>query len=141
MTNTSSRPPSMLKSIVTLTGLVLVVLGGGLAFASHWMAKLYGTTESVSGTNASRTARAAILALGILAWLGKKQDVKVLRTTVVPVLFVWFLVKGVVAYWAVANGAFEAGPGIAVLVFDAILAAAYAYYFFVMVVAKPEKSR
>jgi len=83
----------------------------------------------------------AILALGILAWLGRRQEAKALRTIVVPFLFVWFLVKSVVAYWAVANGAFEVTVGITVLVFDVILAAVYAYYFFVMVVTKPEKSR
>jgi hypothetical protein len=118
-----------LRFILTLTAITLTALGSGLVFATHRMAVLYGTAESISGTNAARTAGAAILALGILAWLGRNQEVKVLRYAVIPVLFVWFLAKTVVAYLAVVNGAFKSGVGTIVFAFDLIFTLIYGYYF------------
>jgi hypothetical protein len=127
MTRLLSAGP-MLKFILTLTAITLTVLGGGLVFATHSMALLYGTAESVSGNNAARTAGAAILALGVLAWLGRSQEIKVLRHVVIPVLFIWFLAKSVVAYLALVNGVFKSGVGTIVFASDLILALIYSYY-------------
>jgi len=118
----------MLKFILTLTAITLTILGGGLIFATHSMALLYGTAESISGNNAARTAGAAILALGVLAWLGRSQEPNVLRNTVIPVLFIWFLVKSVVAYLALVNGIFKSSAGKIVFVSDLLLALIYGYY-------------
>ncbi len=123
----SSNPG--LKLILTITAVTLTVLGSGLMFATHRMAVLYGAAESISRTNAARTAGAAILALGILAWLGRNQEVKILRYAVIPVLFVWFLAKTVVAYLAIVNDVFKSGVGKIVFVFDLIFALIYGYYF------------
>jgi hypothetical protein len=123
----SSNPA--LKLILTITAVTLTVLGSGLMFATHRMAVLYGAAESISGTNAARTAGAAILALGILAWLGRNQEVMILRYTVIPVLFVWFLAKTVVAYLAMVNDVFKSGVGTIVFVFDLIFTLIYGYYF------------
>lgn len=123
----SSNPG--LKLILTITAVTLTVLGSGLMFATHRMGVLYGAAESISGTNAARTAGAAILALGILAWLGRNQEVKILRYAVITVLFVWFLAKTVVAYLAIVNDVFKSGVGTIVFVFDLIFALIYGYYF------------
>jgi len=118
----------MLKFILTLTAITLTILGGCLIFATHSMALLYGTAESISGNNAARTAGAAILALGVLAWLGRSQEANVLRNAVIPVLFIWFLVKSVVAYLALVNGVFKSAAGRVVFVSDLLLALIYGYY-------------
>jgi hypothetical protein len=120
-----------LKATLMLTVIVLIVLGSGLMFATHLMAILYGTPESLSGTNGARTAGAAIIALGSLAWAGTRQEIRVLRATVIPVLFVWFVLKSVIAYLALATGVFEAPVGRAVLAFDLLLAILYGYFLFV----------
>lgn len=62
-----------LKLTLLLTAVVLTALGSGLTFASHLMAHLYGTGETLSGTNGARTAGTAIFALGALAWIGTRQ--------------------------------------------------------------------
>jgi len=67
MTNGLPVVPWKLKATLTLTAIVLIFLGSGLTFASHLMANLYGTPESLSGTNGARTAGAAIFALGTLS--------------------------------------------------------------------------
>jgi hypothetical protein len=114
-----------------LTAIVLTVLGSGLTFASHVLVTLYGTPESLSGTNGARTAGAAIFALGILAWAGTRQEMRVLRAVVIPVLFTWFVLKSVVAYLALTSGVFKAPVGRTVFVFDLVLAVVYGYFLFV----------
>ena len=126
-----ATPPG-LRVVLTLTAVVLTVLGGGLTFANHWMAELYGATESIAGTNGSRTAGAAILALGLLAWTCRKQELRVVRATVVPVLSVWFVLKSIVAYSAVVANVFRAPVGQIIFAFDVALAVIYCYYFFLM---------
>jgi hypothetical protein len=122
--------PGKLKAILVLSAIVLIVLGSGLVFASHWMAMLYGASESASGTNASRTAGAAILALGLLAWTGTRQEISVVRAVVIPVLFTWFMLKSIVAYLALVGGIFKASVGRTVFAFDLLLAIIYGYFLF-----------
>ena len=131
MTNELPVVAWKLKATLMLTAIVLTVLGSGLMFAPHFMAILYGTPESLSGTNGARTAGAAIIALGCLAWAGTRQKTSVLRATVIPVLFVWFVLKSVVAYLALAAGVFDGLVGRAVLAFDLLLASLFAYFLFI----------
>jgi len=131
MTNGLPVLPWKLKATLTLTAIVLVVLGSGLTLATHLMANVYGTPESHSGTNAARTAGAAIFALGTLAWAGTRQEMKVLRAVVIPVLFTWFVLKSVVAYLALMAGVFKAPVGRTVFAFDVVLAVVYGYFLFV----------
>jgi hypothetical protein len=131
MTNRSPLLPGKLKAILILSAIVLTVLGGALVFASHWMARLYGTSESVSGTNASRTAGAAVFALGLLAWTGTRHQMRVVRTVVIPVLFTWFVLKSIVAYLALASGVFEPSVGRTVFAFDVLFAIIYGYFLVV----------
>jgi hypothetical protein len=130
MRNGSSDVSWQLKLALLLTTVVLTVLGSGLVFASHLTAHLYGTEETLSGTNGARTAGAAIFALGALAWLGTRQELKVLRAVVIPVLFTWFVLKSVVAYLALMAGVFKAPVGRTVLAFDLVLAVVYGYFLF-----------
>ncbi len=129
--NVPTTPPPMLKATLVVSAVVLIVLGCGLTFATHLMAVLYGTPESPSGTNAARTAGAAILALGALAWIGRKQDMTVIRGLVIPILLVWFALKSIVAYMALMNGIFKEPVGRTIVVCDVVLAIIYGYYFFV----------
>jgi hypothetical protein len=131
MKNALPKVAWKIKAALMLTAIVLTVLGSGLMFAPHWMGILYGTPESLSGTNGARTAGAAIIALGSLAWAGTLQETRVLRATVFPVLFVWFVLKSVVAYLAMATGVFDALVGRAVLAFDLLLAILFGYFLFV----------
>jgi hypothetical protein len=131
MTNGVPVVPWKLKATLTLTAIVLIFLGSGLTFASHLMANLYGTPESLSGTNGARTAGAAIFALGTLAWAGTRQEMRVLRAVVIPVLFTWFVLKSVMAYLALTAGVFKAPVGRTVFAFDVVLAVAYGYFLFV----------
>ncbi len=119
-----------LKPVLTLTAIVLGVLGSGLILAPQFLAALYGAAVSVSGTSASRTAGAAIFSLGLLAWRSRKQPPATLRSTSLPVLLVWFTLKSIVAYLAVLNGVFNPPVGKTVLFFDVTLAIVYAYYLF-----------
>ena len=130
MTNKLPALPASLKATLVFCAIVLMVLGGGLMFASHWMARLYGTSESVSGTNASRTAGAAILALGVLAWTGARQQMPVVRTVVIPALFIWFVLKSFVAYLGMVAGVFKAPVGRTVFALDALLALVFGYFLF-----------
>jgi hypothetical protein len=86
MRNGSPDVSWKLKLALLLTAVVLTVLGSGLMFASHLMARLYGTEETVSGTNGARTAGAAIFALGALTWFDTRPEL-------IPVLFTWFVLK------------------------------------------------
>ena len=131
MRNGSPDVSWKLKLALLLTAVVLTGLGSGLTFASHLMAHLYGTEETLSGTNGARTAGAAICALGALAWFGTRQELKVLRAVVIPVLFTWFVLKSVVAYLALMAGVFKAPVGRTVLAFDLVLAVVYGYFLFV----------
>lgn len=45
----------------------------GLTFAPHFMAVLYGSHEASVGSSGARMVGAAIVALGVLAWVGRKQ--------------------------------------------------------------------
>jgi hypothetical protein len=124
-----------LIAVLTLTAFVLGVLGGGLAFAPRTMAHLYGTAVSIDGTNAGRTAGAAILALALLAWMSRR-DVKEGKHTVgVTVLFVWFALKSVVAYVAVVDGVFHPVVGKMILFLDILLASIYGKLVFEEVLA------
>jgi len=130
----NGSPPDVswkLKLALLLTAVVLTSLGSGLLSASHLMAHLYGAEETVSGTNGARTAGAAIFALGALTWFGTRQELKVLRAVVIPVLFTWFVLKSVVAYLALMAGVFKAPVGRTVLAFDLMLAVLYGYFLFV----------
>jgi hypothetical protein len=124
--------PSMrwgLRAILTLTAVVLIVLGSGLILVPTVMARLYGAAVSLDGTNASRTAGAAIFSLGVLAWLSKRQEMGKTSAVGVPVLFVWFVLKSVVACIAVRGALFNPFVGRAILFFDVVLAVIYGYYF------------
>jgi hypothetical protein len=136
MGSTTTPLPVGLKATLVLTAVVLTVLGAGLTFANHWMAVLYGTAESVSGANASRTAGAAIMALGLLAWIGRRQEHKILRSVVVPTLFAWFCAKSAAAYLAVMDEAFRPAIGMTVFGFDVLLSVVYGYYLFVLILAR-----
>jgi hypothetical protein len=128
MNNGSRAVPLGLRVTLAISAIVLVVLGGGLVFATHWMSNLYGTTESIAGDNAARTAGAAIFALGILAWLGNRRDATALRNIVLPVMFTRFLLKSVVAYSAFAGHVFKAPVAMTVLFFDVALSVLYGYF-------------
>jgi len=117
-------------AILTLTAAVLLILASGLVMVPNVMGALYGTAVSPSGTSAARTAGAAIFSLCTLAWLSRKQEVGAVRTLAIQVLFVWFVLKSIVAYLAVANGVFNPFVGQAVLFFDVLLTIIYGYYFF-----------
>jgi hypothetical protein len=91
---------------------------------------LYGTSESVSGTNASRTAGAAILALGVLAWTGARQQMPVVRNVVIPVLFIWFVLKSFVACLGMVAGVFQVPVGRTVFALDALLTLVFGYFLF-----------
>jgi hypothetical protein len=119
---------SGLRALLTLTAIVLAVLGGGLLLVPNLMAAFYGVPVTVDGTNAARTAGAAIFALGMLAWFSKRKEVGPTRAVSIPVLFVWFVLKSVVACLAVFNRVFDRSVGVTVLFFDVLLAAAYGYY-------------
>jgi hypothetical protein len=138
MTNGSPLLPGKLKVILVLSAIVLTVLGGGLVFASHGMARLYGTSESVSGTNTSRAAGAAVFALGLLAWTGTRQQMRVVRAVVIPVLFSWFVLKSIVAYLALAAGVFKPSVGRTVFAFDVLFAIIYGYF---LVVSRSDMSQ
>jgi hypothetical protein len=118
--------PRALSAVLILTAVVLTVLGAGLTFANHQMAVLYGAEESTAGTNGSRTAGAAILALGVLAWVGARQPLPFVRAVVLPVLLVWFVLKSVVAYSGLVNGVFRPPVAWTVFVLDMLLALVYA---------------
>ena len=62
------------NAILTLTAIVLTVLGGGLFAVPRFMATLYGAPVRADSTNATRTAGAAILALGVPAWLTRRRS-------------------------------------------------------------------
>jgi hypothetical protein len=138
MTNGPASTKSGLSAILTLTALVLTVLGGGLLLVPNLVAALYGAAVSTDGTNAARTAGAAIFALGLLAWLSKRQ--KPGTTAVgIPVLFVWFVLKSVVAYLGVRNCVFHPFVGRTILFFDVLLAVIYGYYVFSIVLRAPTR--
>jgi hypothetical protein len=139
MTNGSAFPDSGLKVILTLTAVVLAVLGSGLLLVPNVVAALYGAAVSLDGTNAARTAGAAIFALGLLDWLSKRQEAGATTAVGVPVLFVWFLLKSVVAYLGVRNRVFDPFVGGTILFFDVLLAVIYGYYVFSMVLRAPRK--
>ena len=130
MSGGSRAIPLGLKVTLTFSAIILVSLGSGLVFATHWMASLYGTTESTAGNNAVQMAGAAIFALGILAWLGKGYEPRVVRNIVLPVMFIWFLLKSVVAYTAFIAGIFKAPVGLTILLCDVTLTAVYAGFLF-----------
>jgi hypothetical protein len=119
-----------LTTILLITALVLTALGGGLLLAPRVMASIYGAATSADGVSAGRTAGAAILALGILSWFGARRRDAVGRVMVVRVLFVWFALKSVVAYWAVMDRVFNPIVGRSVLFPDVALAAVYGYFVF-----------
>ena len=120
--------PLGLKVVLIVTAVVLVSLGSGLLFAPKVMASLYGTAISTDGTNASRTAGAAIFALGALAWVSKNQEPRLVNTVAVPILFLWFALKSFVAYLGVINHVFNPLMARTILFFDVLLAAIYGYY-------------
>ena len=55
--------PGKLKAILVLSAIVLIVLGSGFVFASHWMATFYGPAGRVVNISSS-TAKVAIPLLG-----------------------------------------------------------------------------
>jgi hypothetical protein len=140
MTNGLPAVAWKLKATLMLTAIVLTVLGSGLMFASHLLATFYGTPESLSGTNGARTAGAAIFALGTMAWTGTRQEMRVLRGVVIPVLFTWFVLKSMVAYLALTAGVFKAPVGRTVFAFDLVLAVVYGYFLFVGWCRRPASS-
>jgi len=100
-----------LKAVLTITAVVLGVLGGGLLAAPRGMAVLYGAAVSTGGTNAARTAGAAIFALAMLAWPSRGESQGASNVLGGRVLFVWFVLKSVVAYLAVVSAAFDRSRG------------------------------
>jgi hypothetical protein len=139
MINGSSSANSGLQAMLTLTTVVLAVLGSGLLLVPNVVAALYGAAVSTDGINAARTAGAAIFALGLLAWLSKRQASEKTNAVGVPVLFVWFLLKSVAAYLGVRNRVFNPFVGRTILFFDVLLAVIYGYYVFSMVLRAPKK--
>jgi hypothetical protein len=121
-------PGAGLKAVLTVTAVVLFALGGGLLAAPRAMATLYGAAVSAEGTNAARTAGAAIFALGVLAWLSRGESRDGSGALGVRVLFVWFVLKSVVAYLAVIHAVFDPFVGKTVLFSDVLLAVIYGYY-------------
>lgn len=128
MPDNSMIVPLRLRITLALSAIVLIALGTGLVFATHWMSLLYGAQESIGGNNGARMAGAAIVALGILAWIGKGFDLSVVRRVVIPVLFVWFALKSVVAWLALTGGVFKPPVALTVLLLDLVLALIYGYY-------------
>jgi hypothetical protein len=55
----------------------------------------------------------------------------VIRALVVPVLFVWFVLKSIAAYSAIIDGIFKVPVGRTVFISDVLLAIIYGYYFVV----------
>ena len=125
MISQSPARRAVLIVVLTLTACMLGVLGGGLAFAPRTMAQLYGTALSTDGTNAGRTAGAAILALALLAWMSRREAKEGKAAVGITVLFVWFVLKSFVAYIAVMDGVFHPVVGKAILFFDVLLAIIY----------------
>ena len=109
--------------------MVLGMLGGGLFLVPRSVGALYGASASSNGTNAAQTAGAAIFALGILAWIGQRRGAGAAERIAVPVLFVWFGLKSVVAYVAVEQRLFYPTVGMTILIFDLLLAIVYGYFF------------
>jgi hypothetical protein len=125
MTSQSPAGRAGLTAVLTLTAVVLGVLGGGLVFAPRTMAELYGTAESIDGANAGRTAGAAIFALALLAWMSRRDAKEGRYAAGVTVLFVWFALKSGVAYVAVVDGVFHPIVGKTILFFDVAITLIY----------------
>ncbi len=89
------------------------------------LAKWYVWAYLRDGTNAARTAGAAIFALGVLAWLSKRQEAGITTAVGIPVLFVWFVLKSVVACLGVRNPVFNPFVGRTILFFDILFAFVY----------------
>ena len=62
---------------------------------------------------------------------------RVVRAAVVPILFVWFLLKSIVAYLGLAAGVFQVSVGKTVFAFDVLLTIAYGYFLVVGLFDKP----
>jgi hypothetical protein len=120
--------PLSLRVTLTISGFVLITLGAGLTFVPHFMAVLYGSHEASVGSSGARMAGAAIAALGVLAWVGRKQKPDIIESLVVPVLAVWFVLKTLVAYLALVEGVFELWVGRSVFILDLLLALVYCYF-------------
>jgi hypothetical protein len=136
----ATRARAGLTIVLTLSAIVLGVLGGGLFAAPGRMAHLYGAAVSADGTNAGRTAGAAIFALAVLAWLSRAHVHDAGSAVGVPVLFVWFALKSLVAYVAVVEGAFNPIIGNMILLFDVLMAIVYGYFLVLIEFKKKPQS-
>jgi hypothetical protein len=130
---------SGLKAVFTLTAVVLVALGSGLLLVPNGMAALYGAVVSTGGTNSGRIAGAAIIALGLLAWLSRKQELGKAAAVSIPVLFVWFVLKSAVAWLGVRDEVFNPVVGRTILFFDVLLAVIYGYYLWASFRREPRR--
>jgi hypothetical protein len=59
------------------------------------------------------------------------HDTRVVRSVVLPVLFIWFMLKSVIAYSALVGGAFKVPVARTILVFDVVLTVVYGYFLLV----------
>ena len=117
-----------LRTLFTLTAALMVFFGAGFLLAPGPVFALYGVALDPAGVMLANVAGAAVLSLGLLAWLSRDAAAASARTAATTLLC-FFVVKTTVTLLAQLGGVFNA-LGWSIVALDAALGLGYAYLLF-----------
>lgn len=124
------------RTLLTVTAILMLAFGVGFVLLPETVFSVYGVFLDPGGLMLARVAGAAILALGVLAWLARNSSVPEVNRVAVIALFCFFAVKSLVTLLAQLSGVFN-GLGWSILAIDIPLALFYAAVVFRRQAASP----
>lgn len=113
-----------LRPLLTVTAVVMMLFGSGFILVPEQVFSLYGVSLDASGAMLAHVAGAAVLSLGLLAWLTRQAEKAAARTALVALLC-FFLLKTTVTVLAQLGGVFNM-LGWSIVALDALLLLGYA---------------
>src|SRR5687767_6983606 len=96
-----------LRTLFTLTAALMVFFGAGFLLAPGPVFALYGVALDPAGVMLANVAGAAVLSLGLLAWLSRDAATSSAGTAATALLC-FFVVKTTVTLFAQLGGVFNA---------------------------------
>ena len=119
-----------LNTLFTITGVVMIFFGGGFILLPTMVFSMYGVTLDANGIMLAHVAGAAVFALGVLAWLFRKNsDIQTGRWAATT-LFTFFVIKTIVTLLAQLDGVFNV-MGWSIVALDTLFVLGYVYFLFI----------
>jgi uncharacterized protein (DUF983 family) len=118
-----------LQHLLVFAAIVSILYGLGLLLIPGQLFSFYGVTQTAEATLMGRLFAAALLGLGLVAWLARGIDVSATRRAIVPSFLVCALVGLIVSAHAVYIGLINP-YGWSVVIIYLLLTLGFAYFQF-----------